>query len=285
MEVGQKIDHYTLEDKVGDGGFGDVFRAVDDNTGMEVAIKCSRPQESSRIQDFEQRFLREVACISKLRHPGIVQLFDYGALPDKTFYLVMEYVCGLNLDVLIKRDAPYSYVFASNIILQILDALSEAHSQGIVHRDLKPANIMLVQRGLRRDIVKLLDFGIAKAFDGTEPDLTRQTFDKGVGFGSPQYMPPEQFYGQKAGPYSDLYAVGLLFLELLTGRPAITGKTLSEIVEKQIRTFPTIEPPFNQGPLFDVFRRALAKQPSMRYQTALEMYCDVDAIVRQQSPY
>ena len=285
MEVGQKIDHYTLEDKVGDGGFGDVFRAVDDNTGMEVAIKCSRPQESSRIQDFEQRFLREVACISKLRHPGIVQLFDYGALPDKTFYLVMEYVCGLNLDVLIKRDAPYSYVFASNIILQILDALSEAHSQGIVHRDLKPANIMLVQRGLRRDIVKLLDFGIAKAFDGTEPDLTRQTFDKGVGFGSPQYMPPEQFYGQKAGPYSDLYAVGLLFLELLTGKPAITGKTLSEIVEKQIRTFPTIEPPFNQGPLFDVFRRALAKQPSMRYQTALEMYCDVDAIVRQQSPY
>ena len=144
MEVGQKIDHYTLEDKVGNGGFGDVFRAVDDNTGMEVAIKCSRPQESSRIQDFEQRFLREVACISKLRHPGIVQLFDYGALPDKTFYLVMEYVCGLNLDVLIKRDAPYSYVFASNIILQILDALSEAHSQGIVHRDLKPANIMFV---------------------------------------------------------------------------------------------------------------------------------------------
>lgn len=285
MEIGQRIDHYTLEDKVGDGGFGDVFRAVDDHTGMEVAIKCSRPQESCRIQDFEKRFLREVACISKLRHPGIVQLFDYGSLPDKTFYLVMEYVCGLNLDVLIKRDAPYPFGFASNIILQILDALSEAHEQGIVHRDLKPANIMLVQRGLRRDIVKLLDFGIAKAFDGTEPDLTRQTFEKGVGFGSPQYMPPEQFYGQKVGPYSDLYAVGLLFLELLTGKPAITGKTLSEIVEKQIRTFPTIEPPFNQGPLFDIFRRALAKQPSMRYQTALEMYCDIDAIVRQQSPF
>ena len=98
-------------------------------------------------------------------------------------------------------------------------------------------------------------------------------------------MPPEQFYGQKAGPYSDLYAVGLLFLELLTGKPAITGKTLSELVEKQIRTFPTIEPPFNQGPLFVVFRRVLVKQPAMREQAGLEMYCDVDAIVRQQSPY
>ncbi len=285
MDVGQKIDHYTLKDKVGEGGFGDVFRATDDNTGMDVAVKCSRPQESCKIQDFEQRFMREVSCISKLRHPGIVQLFDYGSLPDKTLYIVMEYVCGLNLDVLIKRDAPYSYVFASNIVLQVLDALSEAHAQGIVHRDLKPANIMLVQQGLRRDIVKLLDFGIAKAFDGTQPDLTRQTFEKGVGFGSPQYMPPEQFYGTQVGPYSDLYAVGLLFFELLTGKPAISGKTLSEIVEKQMRRFPTIEPPFNQGPLFDIFRKALAKQPSMRYQTALEMYCDIDAIVRRQSPY
>lgn len=285
MNVGQKIDHYTLEDKVGEGGFGDVFRAIDDNTGMEVAIKCSRPNEYDKIKDFEQRFMREVSCISKLRHPGIVQLFDYGSLPNRTLYLVMEYVCGLNLEVLIKRDAPYSYVFASNIVLQILDALSEAHAQGIVHRDLKPANIMLVQQGLRRDIVKLLDFGIAKAFDGTEPDLTRQTFDKGVGFGSPQYMPPEQFYGAKVGPYSDLYAVGLLFLELLTGKQAMAGKTLSEVVEKQLRKFPEIPPPFNQGPLFDVFRRALAKQPSMRYQTALEMYCDIDAIVRQQSPF
>ena len=119
----------------------------------------------------DQRFLREVACISKLRHPGIVQLFDYGALPDKTFYLVMEYVCGLNLDVLIKRDAPYSYVFASNIILQILDALSEAHSQGIVHRDLKPANIMLCDRiGFPGYFVKVLDFGVAKIISEDDED-------------------------------------------------------------------------------------------------------------------
>lgn len=285
MNVGDKISHYTLEDKIGEGGFGDVYRARDDQTGLEVAIKCSRPGDGNRLKDFEQRFLREVSCISKLRHPGIVQLIEYGALPDGVLYLVMEYVCGLNLEVLIKRDAPYSYIFASNIILQVLDALSEAHAQGIVHRDLKPANIMLVHQGLRQDVVKLLDFGIAKAFDGSEPDLTRQNFARGAGFGTPQYMPPEQFYGRQIGPYSDLYAVGLLFYELLTGRQAMGGATLSEVVEKQLKKFPDIPPPFNQGPLFDIFRRALAKEAGMRYQSAGEMYCDIDAIVRRQSPF
>ncbi|MBQ8037243.1 MAG: serine/threonine protein kinase, partial [Proteobacteria bacterium] len=217
MNIGQQISHYTLEEKIGDGGFGDVFRARDINTGMEVAIKCSRSDAAeTKLKDREQRFMREVSCLSKLRHPGIVQIFEYGMLPeDGTLYLVMEFVCGLTLETLIKRDAPYSFVAASDIILQVLDALAEAHNQGIVHRDLKPANIMLVRQGLRTNVVKLLDFGIAKAFDGTEPDLTSQNFQNGAGFGTPQYMPPEQFYGKKVGPHSDLYAVALVFYELL----------------------------------------------------------------------
>ncbi len=286
MNVGQTLSHYILEEKIGDGGFGDVFRARDLNSGLEVAIKCSRPNDKeNQLRDKEQRFLREVSCISKLRHPGIVQMFDYGALPDGTLFLVMEYVSGRNLEVLIKQDAPFSYSYASDIILQILDALSEAHNQGIVHRDLKPANIMLVRQGLRSDVVKLLDFGIAKAFDGTEPDLTRQNFQNGAGFGTPQYMPPEQFYGKKIGPHSDLYAVGLVFYELLTGKQAFSGKKLSEIIEKQLKSFPEIPPPFCEGPLDNVFRRALAKQISMRYTTAADMYCDIDAITRYQSPY
>lgn len=286
MNVGQTLSHYVLEEKIGDGGFGDVFRARDLNTGLEVAIKCSRPNDTeNQLRDKEQRFLREVSCISKLRHPGIVQMFDYGALPDGTLFLVMEYVSGRNLEVLIKQDAPFSYAYASDIVLQILDALSEAHNQGIVHRDLKPANIMLVRQGLRSDVVKLLDFGIAKAFNGTEPDLTRQNFQNGAGFGTPQYMPPEQFYGKKIGPHSDLYAVGLVFYELLTGKQAFNGKNLSEIIEKQLKSFPEIPPPFCEGPLDNVFRRALAKQISMRYTTAADMYCDIDAITRYQSPY
>ncbi|MBR0391250.1 MAG: protein kinase, partial [Oscillospiraceae bacterium] len=126
MNIGQQLSHYILEEKIGDGGFGDVFRARDISSGMEVAIKCSRVEDSdNKLKDKEQRFLREVSCISKLKHPGIVQLFDYGSLPDGTLYLVMEYVCGQNLEVLIKRDAPFSYIYASEIILQILDALSE----------------------------------------------------------------------------------------------------------------------------------------------------------------
>ena len=114
MKVGDKISHYLLEEKVGEGGFGDVFRATDTNTGMEVAVKCSRPDAAeSKVSDREQRFLREVSVISKVRHPGIVQLFDYGIHEDGTFFLVMEYVCGLNLEVLIARDAPFSYTYAS----------------------------------------------------------------------------------------------------------------------------------------------------------------------------
>ncbi len=286
MKVGEQISHYILEEKIGDGGFGDVYRARDATTGMEVAIKCSRPDAcESKLTDREQRFMREVSCISKLRHQNIVQLFDYGSLPDGTLFLVMEYICGLNLEVLIKRDAPFSYVYASEIVLQVLDALDEAHRQGIVHRDLKPANIMLVRQGLRSDFVKLLDFGIAKAFNGTEPDLTRQNFQNGAGFGTPQYMPPEQFYGKKIGPHTDLYAVGLVFYELLTGKQAFTGKTLSELIDQQLNKFPDIPAPFNQGPLFDIFRRALAKQISMRYASAQEMYQDIDAITRFHSPF
>ena len=158
MNIGDQVSHYILEEKIGDGGFGDVYRARDINSGLNVALKISRPDAGeSKLKDREQRFLREVSCISKLRHPNIVQLFDYGSLPDGTLFLVMEYVCGLNLEVLIKRDAPFSFVYASEIILQVLDALDEAHRQGIVHRDLKPANIMLVRQGLRSDVVKLLE--------------------------------------------------------------------------------------------------------------------------------
>ncbi|GEM_PF-3003515 len=286
MKVGDKISHYLLEEKVGEGGFGDVFRAQDTNTGMEVAVKCSRPDAAeSKVSDREQRFLREVSVISKVRHPGIVQLFDYGIHEDGTFFLVMEYVCGLNLEVLIARDAPFSYTYASEIILQVLDALSEAHHQGIVHRDLKPANIMLVRQGLRTDVVKLCDFGIAKAFNGSEPDLTRQNFTSAVGFGTPQYMPPEQFYGKKVGPHSDLYAVGLVFFELLTGKQACGGTSLSEVIEKQIKKFPEIPPPFNEGPLMAIFKRSLAKKISERYSNAAEMYYDIDEITRYHSQY
>ncbi|MCL2325158.1 MAG: serine/threonine protein kinase [Proteobacteria bacterium] len=286
MQIGQRISHYVIEEKIGEGGFGDVFRARDVVSGMEVAIKCSRPSGAARLPDHQQRFLREVSCASKVRHPNIVQVFDYGALADGTLYLVMEYVCGTNLEVLIKRDAPFSFVYASTMILQVLGALSEAHSHAIIHRDLKPANIMLVgQGGLGTDAVKLLDFGIAKAFDGTQPDLTRQNFQNGVGFGTPHYMPPEQFTGKNLGPHSDLYAIGLVYFELLTGKQACTGNVLSEVIQKQIKVFPEIPPPFNQGPVFDVFRMALAKDISMRYASAREMYSDIQAIIYKKSPF
>lgn len=274
MNIGQQLSHYIIEDRLGDGGFGDVFRARDLNTGIEVAIKCSRPGDSNQLPDQQQRFMREVACSAKLCHPNIVQVYEYGALPDGTLYLVMEFVNGSNLEDLIKKSAPFSFTYACNILLQILDALGNAHANAIIHRDLKPANIMIVRQG-SMDIVKLLDFGIAKAFDGTQPDLTQQFFQNSVGFGTPQYMPPEQFFGKNLGPHTDLYAIGLVFYEMLTGHQAFSGKALSDVIQKQLREFPNIPEPYNAGPLLDIFRVVLAKDVTMRYQSAAEMAAEI----------
>lgn len=279
MNIGQQLSHYIIEDKLGDGGFGDVFRARDIGTGIDVAIKCSRPGDSKQLPDQQQRFMREVACSSKLRHPNIVQVYEYGALSDGTLYLVMEFVCGKNLEDLIKQSAPFSFSYACQIVLQILNALTDAHANAIIHRDLKPANIMIMRQGTK-DIVKLLDFGIAKAFDGTQPDLTQQFFQNSVGFGTPQYMPPEQFYGKNLGPHTDLYAIGLVFYEMLTGHQAFSGKTLSEIIQKQLKDFPDIPKPFHEGPLLNMFRMALAKDVTMRYVHAADMAADIRNILQ-----
>jgi len=271
MNIGQQLSHYIIEGKLGDGGFGDVFRARDLNSGVEVGIKCSRPGDSGQLPDQQQRFMREVSCASQLCHRNIVQVYDYGTLPDGTLYLVMELVKGQNLEEIIKKYAPVSFYYAASIIIQVLDALYEAHSHSIIHRDLKPANIMIVHTPNTPDTVKLLDFGIAKAFDGTQPDLTQQFFQNSVGFGTPQYMPPEQFFGKNLGPHSDLYAIALVFYELITGVQAFSGKTLSEIIQRQLKEFPKIPAPFNEGPLNDFFRQALAKDISMRSNNAREM--------------
>lgn len=278
MNIGQQLSHYIIEDRLGDGGFGDVFRARDINTGIDVAIKCSRPGDANQLPDQQQRFMREVACSSKLCHPNIVQVYEYGALSDGTLYLVMEFVNGKNLEKLIKDSAPFSFSYACQILLQVLNALGDAHGHAIIHRDLKPANIMIVRQG-SKDLVKLLDFGIAKAFDGTQPDLTQQFFQNSVGFGTPQYMPPEQFFGKNLGPHSDLYAIALVFYEMLTGHQAFSGKTLSEVIQKQLKEFPQIPKPFNEGPLLDVFRVALAKDVTMRYANAADMAADVRNIL------
>ena len=285
MNVGQQLSHYMLEEVIGTGGFGDVFRARDLESGLEIAIKCSHIIEADKRKETEQRFMREISCTKRVNHPRIVQLYDYGSLPDGTLYLVMEYVKGITLEKKIKEEKKLPYLMASDIVLQILGALSEAHNQGLVHRDLKPSNIMLTRQSNNNLLVKLLDFGIAKAFDGTEPDLTRQQFENGAGFGTPQYMPPEQFFGKQLGPHSDLYALGLVFYEMLTGKQAFSGKNLTEIIQKQIREFPIIPAPFNQGPLNDIFQKALAKSISARYESAVEMYSDLDGIVRHRSPF
>ncbi|MFA5625022.1 MAG: serine/threonine-protein kinase [Bradymonadales bacterium] len=270
MDVGQTISHYLLKQKIGEGGFGDVFLVQDLCTNQELALKCSRP-DADVLPDMHQRFLREVACALRLHHPNIVRTYEHGMLPNGVLFIVMEFIDGLELEDIMRKEAPLSFSRSSNIVIQILDALHVAHSQGIVHRDLKPANIMLSQIHGRPDFVKLLDFGIAKAFDGSQPDLTKQNLSKEVGFGTPQYMAKEQIFGGEIGPFTDIYAVGLLYYELLTGTQPMMGPTLSDIIYKQLKLVPSIPAPFDQGPLQDILLQAMAKDSSMRFASATEM--------------
>lgn len=284
MDVGQQISHYLLKKKIGEGGFGDVFLAVDRHTNQELALKCSRPSEYV-LPDMHQRFLREVACALRLIHPNIVRTYEHGSLPNGTLFIVMEYIRGIDLDVVIKQEAPFVFRRAASIIVQVLDALNLAHSQGIVHRDLKPANIMLTKAPNNVDFVKLLDFGIAKAFDGSQPDLTRQNLNKDVGFGTPQYMAPEQIFAGNIGPFTDIYAAGLMFFELLTGTQPMLRPNLSDMIYQQLKVVPIPPAPFNEGPLKEIFLRALAKDPSMRYASATEMKQDIFQIFERTPDY
>ena len=283
--TGQTISHYLLQKKIGSGSFGDVFLALDQTTNTNVALKCSKAVEKFALPDYQQRFMREVECTKILNHPNIVQLLDFGTMEDGTLFLVMNYIDGVSLESIIKREAPIPFMRAARIILQILDALSDAHAKGIVHRDLTPANVMITRHGIRRDFVQLLDFGIAKAFDGTQPDLTSQNLSKDMGFGTPQYMPPEQIYANNIGPYTDIYAVGLVFFEMLTATQPMLGPTVLDTIKKQLAEQIIVPPPFNEGPLADIFRMAFAKDYKQRYQGAEDMYADIDDLLNSMSPY
>ncbi len=280
MREGQIIGQsYRIVRKVGEGGFGDVYLAQRVQDGCSVAIKVSRRQENPLLPDYLQRFEREVALARKLSHPNVVRIFDHGSLGDGMLYMVMEYVAGVEVEQVLRREGRLSLARSTQVILQVLDALAEAHGQGVVHRDLKPSNIMLCPLGLRNDVVKLLDFGVAKAFDGTYADLTAQNLTGGVGFGTPQYMAPEQILGQGIGPHSDLYAVGLIFAELLTGVSLMMGATPTETIRRQLEEVVVLPPQLRVAPLEGVLRRSLAKDWTMRYGSAHEMYRDLERLL------
>jgi eukaryotic-like serine/threonine-protein kinase len=226
--IGRTLNHrYLVEDKIGEGGFGAVFRGKQIATGREVALKILHPH-NVHDETIVARFRREAEACSKLRDPHTVTTYDFDETPDGILYLAMELLRGRALHHLQKADGPLGATRVLRIMDQVAASLSEAHANGIVHRDMKPENVFIEQRG-GEDHVKVLDFGIAKVMsdDRQVPALTAV----GQTLGTLEFMSPEQLRGQKLDGRSDIYALGMMAYEMLTGKlPFQSAKTPIDII-------------------------------------------------------
>jgi Tol biopolymer transport system component len=270
LTSGTKLGPYEIQAALGAGGMGEVYRARDARLGRDVAIKVL-PSHLSSDPDLKARFEREAKAISALSHPHICHLYDIGS-QDGTDFLVMELLEGETLaDRLPKGPLPLK--LALQYGLEIAEALEKAHAHGIVHRDLKPGNIMLTKSG-----AKLLDFGLAKAAhgvatlaSGSMATMSKPLTVEGTIMGTFQYMAPEQVQGREADARSDLFALGAVLYEMITGRRAFAGKSqisvMSAILEKEPEPVSSVQPMASLA-LDHVIQRALAKDPNDRWHTA-----------------
>ena len=281
--IGQTVSHYRILSKLGEGGMGTVYVAEDTVLGRRVAIKSLAISSVPGQRHFRTRFLREARAASLLNHPHIATVHDYGETEDGQPYLVMELVDGQSLSDLLRRDSlPLGR--AVEIVRQVAEAIAEAHRHGIVHRDIKPSNVALN----RRSEVKVLDFGLAKHVEpeeregvGESAGLSATYTLEGIIIGTPSYLSPEQALGMPVDRRSDIFSLGSLLYECLTGRPAFTGTGLVEICAQVIRDDPA--PPSQLNPrippeLDRVTLKALAKKTEARYQTADELLEDLKAV-------
>ncbi len=275
---------YRLDSILGEGGMGTVYAAEHLLMRKRVALKVLHP-EMSRVPDMVARFEREAMAAGHIDHPNIAAATDFGKLEDGSFFLVLELITGENLREVIAKG-PLETARALHIARQIANALARAHGLGVVHRDLKPDNVMLVVRGDDHDFVKVLDFGIAKVpllepgaapasaspLSGSSKVLTQV----GMIYGTPDYMAPEQALGQAVDGRADLYALGVLLFEMLTGkRPfehdnmaTLLGLHVAGAVPPMSEVAPTVSVP---APIEAVVRRLLSKDPAQRFATAGEL--------------
>src|SRR5438128_7142647 len=261
---------YRIIRKLGSGGMANVYLAEDQELGRRVAIKILNDRHAGDEQ-FVERFRREAKNAASLSHPNIVSIYDRGEA-EGTYYIAMEYLEGRSLKELILSRGPAPASVAIDYARQILSALRFAHRNGIVHRDIKPHNVLVDAEGR----VKVTDFGIARAG-------ASQMTEAGSIVGTAQYLSPEQARGTDVDQRSDLYSLGVVLYELITGTLPFNGDTPVEIAMKHLSTVP--EPPSKRRPdvprdLDLVVMRALAKDPEDRYQSAEEMDGDLDRFMR-----
>lgn len=267
IEKGQKInDRYEIIKSIGEGGMANVYLAYDTILDRRVAIKVLRG-DLSNDEKFVRRFQREALSASSLSHPNIVEMYDVGE-DNGIYYIVMEYIEGVTLKQLIKKRGALTLSEAIDIMLQITDGISQAHDSYIIHRDLKPQNIMIKEDGT----IKITDFGIAMALNSTQLTQTNSVM------GSVHYLPPEQASGKGSTIRSDIYSMGILFYEILTGSLPFKGENAVEIALKQMRDeIPSVRKKNSAIPqsVENVIIKATAKNPKNRYSDSKEMHADL----------
>ncbi len=269
-------DRFRIIGQLGAGSSSTVYKAEQLLTKKVVALKLLHGQ-MSRDEKQSERFRREARVLAAVEHPGVVQVFDLDTLSDGRPFLVMEYLSGLTLAELIKKEGALAPERAVDIFKQILAALQALHNQGIIHRDLKPSNVFITGSAT----LKLLDFGIAKILqaEGTYQQLTQT----GEAIGSPAYMSPEHFSGKDVDARSDIYSMGCLMYEALTGRQAFQADSPAQVIQKQIDEAPPpmrleIDNPSVAAKLERIVFQALAKNPRQRYQTAAQMQAELNTV-------
>jgi serine/threonine protein kinase len=280
-------DRYLIIKSIGTGGFATVFHAVDQDLRRDVALKILMPPHESQdvnetvAEQIRLRFHQEARHVSKLIDPHTIVMFDYGEL-DGLFYMVFEFIEGSSLSDFVSQFGAMSWRRFLPIMDQVLSSLEEAHGIGVLHRDIKPANIMLFDHIGRKDRVKVLDFGIAKAVKkqaGPKTDITAE----GAMVGTPRYMSPEQIRGKELGPATDIYSFGLVAYEMLTGKKAVEATSTVTIIGQQLDTQSFILPQSIQVPekLRDVIDRMLAKDRHVRFGSIAEVRTELSVVMTE----
>lgn len=276
--IGKTIDKYLIQSMLGEGGMAVVYKAHHTIMERTVVIKVMHGWLLSNAKSIE-RFMRECKVTAKLNHPNIVTVYDVGLINDKAPYLVMEYIKGESLADRIQRQGALSFKSVANIVIQICRGLQEAHNYGIIHRDLKPDNILLQDKSDRPDWVKIVDFGISHFAKGGGQRLTKT----GRMVGTPEYIAPEQLKDKPVDNRTDLYAIGIIMYEMLTGKVPFEGESAEAILMKHLLEEPTPmvqhKPEFKDGtPFDDIIMRLLKKDPDERFQTATELRLAIEQV-------
>jgi serine/threonine-protein kinase len=268
LEAGDTLDHYRLDATVARSGMSTLYKATDLNTGRPVAIKVPHAEMEADPVLLE-RFKREQEIGQELDHPGVVKTYD-GETRSRN-YMVIEWVEGRLLRSILSRERKLPIDRASNLTLAICDALDYMHKHGVVHRDLKPENVMVDER----DRIKLIDFGIAM-----KEDARRLTFTNlSATLGTPDYISPEQVKGQRGDQRSDIYALGIMLYEMLTGETPFSGPNPLAVMNERVLNPPKPARKLNQEispQLQEILYRALERDPRHRYATASEMAWDLE---------